>query len=70
MDVEGPGNPRAGSSSALAATFPSSSGPASEQLSSTTNYTIPGILHFIKHEWSRFEKEKAMWEVEKAELQV
>ena len=37
---------------------------------STTNYTIPGILHFIKHEWSRFEKERANWEVERAELQV
>lgn len=33
------------------------------------NYTIPGILHFVKHEWSRFEKERASWEVEKAELQ-
>jgi hypothetical protein len=31
---------------------------------------VPGILHFIKHEWSRFEKERASWEVEKAELQV
>ena len=34
------------------------------------NYTIPGILHFVKHEWSRFEKERAAWEVEKAELEV
>lgn len=46
----------------------SSSGPFLDQ--QTTNYTIPGILHFIKHEWSRFEKEKANWEVERAELQV
>lgn len=37
---------------------------------SITNYTIPGILHFIKHEWSRFEKERSNWEVERAELQV
>ena len=44
-----------------------SGGPAPEQV---TNYTVPGILHFIKHEWSRFEKERASWEVEKAELQV
>ena len=47
---------------------PSSCGPLLDQ--QTTNYTIPGILHFIKHEWSRFEKEKANWEVERAELQV
>ncbi|CAG0880479.1 unnamed protein product [Cyprideis torosa] len=31
-------------------------------------YSIPGILHFIQHEWSRFEMERAHWEVEKAEL--
>lgn len=35
-----------------------------------TNYTIPGILNFIKHEWTRFERERANWEVERAELQA
>ena len=39
-------------------------GPASLQ------YSIPGILHFLQHEWSRFEMERGQWEVEKAELQV
>lgn len=34
------------------------------------NYTIPGILHFIQHEWARFEMERAQWEVERAEFQV
>ncbi|XP_048378591.1 striatin-3-like isoform X3 [Stegostoma tigrinum] len=34
------------------------------------SYTVPGILHFIQHEWSRFEMEKARWEAEKAELQA
>lgn len=34
------------------------------------NYSIPGILHFLQHEWSRFEMERSQWEVEKAELQV
>lgn len=33
-------------------------------------YTIPGILHYIQHEWARFEMERAHWEVERAELQV
>ncbi|XP_069764609.1 striatin-3-like isoform X2 [Narcine bancroftii] len=33
-------------------------------------YTVPGILHFIQHEWARFEMEKARWEAEKAELQA
>lgn len=35
-----------------------------------SHYTIPGILHFIQHEWARFEMERAQWEVERAELQV
>lgn len=33
-------------------------------------YTIPGILHFVQHEWARFEMERAHWEVERAELQA
>lgn len=33
-------------------------------------YTIPGILHFIQHEWTRFEMDRAHWEVERAELQA
>lgn len=37
---------------------------------SGTKYTIPGILHFIQHEWARFEMDRAHWDVEKAELQV
>lgn len=33
-------------------------------------YNIPGILHFLRHEWARFEVERNQWEVERAELQV
>ncbi|XP_064484646.1 striatin-3-like isoform X4 [Ornithodoros turicata] len=33
-------------------------------------YSIPGILHFIQHEWARFEMERAQWDVERAELQA
>uniref|UniRef100_A0A672Y2P6 Striatin n=1 Tax=Sphaeramia orbicularis TaxID=375764 RepID=A0A672Y2P6_9TELE len=33
-------------------------------------YSIPGILHFLQHEWARFEVERAHWEVERAELQA
>nr|XP_033469920.1 striatin-like [Epinephelus lanceolatus] len=33
-------------------------------------YSIPGILHFLQHEWARFEVERAQWEVERAELQT
>ncbi|KAK3718788.1 hypothetical protein QZH41_014041 [Actinostola sp. cb2023] len=37
---------------------------------SGNKFTIPGILHFIQHEWARFEMERAHWEVERAELQA
>ncbi|KAJ8392476.1 hypothetical protein AAFF_G00076010 [Aldrovandia affinis] len=32
-------------------------------------YSIPGILHFLQHEWARFEVERSQWDVERAELQ-
>ncbi|KRY89935.1 Striatin, partial [Trichinella pseudospiralis] len=31
-------------------------------------YSIPGVLHFIQHEWVKFEMDRSQWEVEKAEL--
>lgn len=33
-------------------------------------YSIPGILHFIQHEWVRFEHERSQWDVDRAELQA
>ncbi|XP_063740903.1 striatin isoform X1 [Eleginops maclovinus] len=33
-------------------------------------YNIPGILHFLQHEWARFEVDRAHWDVERAELQA
>lgn len=38
--------------------------------SNTAQYTIPGVLHFIQHEWARFELERSQWDVDRAELQV
>ncbi|XP_053694575.1 striatin-4 isoform X2 [Sabethes cyaneus] len=35
-----------------------------------TQYSIPGILHFIQHEWARFELERSQWDVDRAELQA
>uniref|UniRef100_A0A1L8DXR1 Putative cell-cycle nuclear protein n=1 Tax=Nyssomyia neivai TaxID=330878 RepID=A0A1L8DXR1_9DIPT len=34
------------------------------------HYSIPGILHFIQHEWARFEHERSQWDVDRAELQA
>jgi len=47
-----------------------SSGQNVDQDSSKPAYTIPGILHFIQHEWSKFEIEKSQFDVERAELQA
>lgn len=33
-------------------------------------YTMPGILHFIQHEWTRFELERSQWELDRAEFQA
>lgn len=33
-------------------------------------YTIPGVLHYLQHEWARFELERSQWDVDRAELQV
>lgn len=43
---------------------------AANTSASDLNYSIPGILHFLQHEWSRFEMERGQWEVERAELQA
>lgn len=33
-------------------------------------YTIPGVLHFIQHEFTRFQIERSQWDVDRAELQA
>lgn len=42
--------------------------PNHEEGNQRLQYSIPGILHFIQHEWARFEMERSQWEVERAEL--
>ncbi|KAG7306007.1 hypothetical protein JYU34_008577 [Plutella xylostella] len=41
-----------------------------DEPSQSVPYSIPGILHFIQHEWARFELERSQWEVDKAELEA
>lgn len=62
----GNGAPGGGGPAASEAAGP----PPGPELSRPQQYTIPGILHYIQHEWARFEMERAHWEVERAELQV
>ncbi|KAM8781076.1 striatin-3 [Rhynchonycteris naso] len=74
---QGPGgnmSPSSGGNGAAGSGGPSAAegaGPtAGPELSRPQQYTIPGILHYIQHEWARFEMERAHWEVERAELQA
>ncbi|XP_024407118.1 striatin-3 isoform X2 [Desmodus rotundus] len=68
MSLSPGGNGAAGSGGPPAA---EGAGPAAgPELSRPQQYTIPGILHYIQHEWARFEMERAHWEVERAELQA
>jgi len=39
-------------------------------INNKVKYTMPGVLHFIQHEWSSFELERSHWEIDKAELQA
>uniref|UniRef100_A0A914I4P5 Striatin N-terminal domain-containing protein n=1 Tax=Globodera rostochiensis TaxID=31243 RepID=A0A914I4P5_GLORO len=33
-------------------------------------FSIPGVLHFLQQEWSRYELERAQWEIERSELKA
>ena len=33
-------------------------------------YSMAGVLHYLQHEWAKFEMERSQWELEKAELEV
>jgi len=35
-----------------------------------SNYSFPGVLHYLQMEWRKFEKEKTEWEIEKTDLKV
>uniref|UniRef100_A0A670IET7 Striatin 3 n=1 Tax=Podarcis muralis TaxID=64176 RepID=A0A670IET7_PODMU len=63
-------HPGAGGPAASAAPEAVGPGGGGSELSRPQHYTIPGILHYIQHEWARFEMERAHWEVERAELQA
>lgn len=41
-----------------------------EERTPKVQYTIPGVLHYVQHEWAKFEMERSQWEVERAELQA
>ncbi|ODM95638.1 Striatin-3 [Orchesella cincta] len=62
-----PGNEEGGTAGSAGGT---GNGPGGNKEDTKPRYSIPGILHFIQHEWARFEMERASWELERAELQA
>ncbi|XP_055556416.1 striatin-4 [Falco cherrug] len=62
----GPAAPRRGPTRPSSGSRP---GPSPEP-ANRGGLSLPGILHFIQHEWARFEAEKGRWEAERAELQA
>lgn len=65
-----PHNGQLGPSSSVGSSSSGVKANNNEDNSQRTQYSIPGILHYIQHEWARFEMERSQWEVERAELQV
>ncbi|KAM6461786.1 striatin isoform 2-T2 [Liasis olivaceus] len=63
------GEAAAAVAAAAAAAAGASAGPAPAS-AARAQYSVPGILHFLQHEWGRFEAERAEWEAERAELQA
>ena len=41
-----------------------------EDQSARSQYSMPGILHFLQTEWTRYEADRIQWDVDRAELQV
>jgi len=35
-----------------------------------SNYSFPGVLHYLQMEWRKFEKEKTEWEIERTDLKT
>ncbi|XP_014206120.1 striatin-4 isoform X2 [Copidosoma floridanum] len=58
-DIQGPGGPAAG--------IVGGQPPSKEQ---NLHYTMPGVLHYLQHEWARFELERSQWELDRAEFQA
>jgi len=41
-----------------------------DQDNSKPHYTIPGILHYVQHEWNKFDMERSQFDIERAEFQA
>ncbi|KAL1930160.1 hypothetical protein VTP01DRAFT_1314 [Rhizomucor pusillus] len=41
-----------------------------ETTTTTREYSLPGVLHYLQSEWRRFERERNEWAIERAELKA
>ncbi|CAI5451658.1 unnamed protein product [Caenorhabditis angaria] len=41
-----------------------------DEETSRPQYSMSGVLHYIQHEWTRYELERSRWEAERAEMQA
>merc|ERR1712071_644798 len=66
-----PHNGQLGASTSVGATSSSSvKTNNNEDNNLRTQLSMPGILHYLQHEWARFEMERNQWDSERAELQA
>ena len=65
-----PHNGQLGASTSAATTSSAVKTNNNEDNNSRTQLSMPGILHYLQHEWARFEMERNQWDSERAELQV
>ncbi|XP_045179934.2 striatin-3-like isoform X7 [Mercenaria mercenaria] len=71
MIDEGPGSLSGGQGNPMMSGGPGmTSRQQQDETNQRTQYSMPGILHFLQTEWARFEMERSQWEVERAELQA
>ncbi|XP_028648737.1 striatin-4 [Erpetoichthys calabaricus] len=66
----GPASGSMGSVVAATAAAAASSTSTREMQEGEAGLSLPGILHFIQHEWGRFQAEKYRWEAERDELRA
>lgn len=67
---EGPGSQLSGQIGQVSGSIGMMTKQQQDEANQRPQYSMPGILHFLQTEWSRFEMERSQWEVERAELQV
>ncbi|KAJ8313271.1 hypothetical protein KUTeg_009188 [Tegillarca granosa] len=66
---EGPGSQLSGQIGQVSGSIGMMTKQQQDEANQRPQYSMPGILHFLQTEWSRFEMERSQWEVERAELQ-